>query len=266
MFGKPGLWSFRRRRKDKEGALKDRVSFAIYILETTVEKLKSLTAALSKRDEKYFEQCIEAVVSEDSPRALMYANECAEIRRLVSLVMSSQLALEQACLRLSTVGTLSDILSSISPIMELVNETGRRLKGIVPSVTGKLQQVDTVLKASLSDMGSASSTDPESASHEAQRILEEANKAAEEAVRSRFPEFPSGLTAELEQPKLPVALAEGVGEVVAEGRPIKELVYDYIKKRNGQLSITECASDLGMTPKEVEQMLLQLRDEGKVSL
>ena len=92
-----------------------------------------------------------------SPRTLlarlMYANECAEVRRLVSLVMSSQLALEKACLRLNTVGTISDVLSSISPMMEVVSETGRRLKGIVPSVTGKLQQVDTVLKASLSDMG-----------------------------------------------------------------------------------------------------------------
>jgi len=266
MFGKPGLWSFGRRKKEKEGALKDRVSLAIYILETTIEKLKSLTAALSKRDEKYFEQCIEAAVSEDSPRALMYANECAEIRQLVSLMMSSQLALEQACLRLNTVGTLSDILSSISPMMELVNETGRRLKGIVPSVTGKLQEVDTVLKASLSDMGSASPSDPNLASQEVQRILEEANKAAEEAVRSKFPEFPSELTAELEQPKLPVALADGVDEVVVEGRPIKELVYDYVKKRDGRLSITECASDLGVTPKEVEQTILQLRNEGKVTL
>ena len=266
MFGKPGLWSFRRRRKEKEGTLKDRVSLAIYILETTIEKLKSLTVALSKKDEKYFQQCIEAAVSEDSERATMYANECAEIRSLVSLVMSSQLALEQACLRLSTVGTLSDILSNISPMMELVNETGRRLKGIVPSVTGKLQEVDTVLRASLSDMGSASPSDPQLGSQEVQKILEEANKAAEEAVRSRFPEFPSELTAELEQPKLPVALADGVGEVAVEGRPIKELVYDYAKKRDGRLSITECASDLGVTPKEVEQTILQLKNEGKVTL
>jgi len=266
MFGKPGLWSFRRRRKDKEGALKDRVSLAIYILETTIEKLKSLTVALSKKDEKYFEQCIEAVISEDSPHALMYANECAEIRRLVSLVMSSQLALEKACLRLSTVGTLSDILSHISPMMELVNETGRRLKGIIPSVTGKLQEVDSVLRASLSEMGSASSSDPNLASREVQDILEEANRVAEEAVRSKFPEFPPELTAELEQSKVPVALADGVGEVVVGERPIGELVYDYIKKRGGQLSIAECASDLGLTSKEVEQTILQLRDEGKVTL
>jgi len=266
MFGKSGLWSIIRRKKDREGALKDKVSLAIYILESTIEKLKSLTVALSKREEKYFEQCIEAVVSEDSPRALMYANECAEIRRFVSLVMSSQLALEKACLRLSTVGTLSDVLANISPMMELVNETGRRLKGIIPSVTGKLQQVDSVLKASLSDMGGASVSDPQLASREVQRILEEANEAAEEAVRSKFPEFPPELTAELEKPKVPVALADGVDEAVVEARPIKKLVYDYIKERDGRLSIAECASDLGLTSKEIEQTILQLRDEGKVTL
>ena len=103
-----------------------------------------------------------------------------------------------------------------SPMMEVVSETGRRLKGIVPSVTGKLQQVDTVLKASLSDMGSAVSSDPEAGNQEVKKILEEANKAAEDAVRSKFPEFPSELTAELEKPKVPVAIAEGVGEVAVE--------------------------------------------------
>jgi len=151
-------------------------------------------------------------------------------------------------------------------MMELVNETGRRLKGIIPSVTGQLQQVDNVLKASLSDMGSVSSSDPQTASREVEKILEEANRAAEEAVRSRFPEFPSELTAELEQSKIPVALADGVGEVVDEGGVIKELVYDYVKKRKGHLSIAECASELGVTPKEVERTILQLRDEGKVTL
>jgi Mn-dependent DtxR family transcriptional regulator len=38
------------------------------------------------------------------------------------------------------------------------------------------------------------------------------------------------------------------------------MVYDYLKKRNGNLSIAECASELGVTPKDVEQTILQLRD------
>ncbi|MCJ7635602.1 hypothetical protein MUP77_24830 [Candidatus Bathyarchaeota archaeon] len=263
MFGKTGLWSRYRRKKDKESALKDRVSLATYILESTIEKLKSLTLALSRRDEKYFEQCISEVVAEDSTRALMYANECAEVRRLVSLVMSSQLALEKACLRLNTVGTISDVLSSISPMLEVVSETGRRLKGIIPSVSGKLQQVNTVLKASLSDMGTA--IDPTLGNQETQNILAEANKAAEDAVRSKFPEFPSELTAELERPKVPVAIAEGLGEVTVE-KPVKELVFGYLKKRNGRLSIAECATELGVAPQDVEQTILELKDEGKVAL
>ena len=263
MFGKPGRWVFGRRQR--EASLKEKVSLATYILESTVEKLKSLTEALSNRDEKYFELCVEAAVNEDQTRAHMYANECAEIRRLVSLVMSSQLALEKACLRLSTVGTFSDVLSNISPTLELVSETGRRLKGIVPSVAGKLQEVDTVLKASLSDMGSVPSSDPQ-AGAQAHAILEEASRAAEEAVRSKFPEFPAELTAELQKPKVPVALAEGAGEAVVEEQPIKEMVFDYLKRQNGVLSIPQCASELGVTPREVEQTILRLRDEGKVTL
>jgi len=66
--------------------------------------------------------------------------------------------------------------------------------------------VDTVLKASLSDMGSTS--DPQTKHREVESILEDANKAAEEAVRNRFPDFPSALTAELEKPRAAIALAE----------------------------------------------------------
>jgi division protein CdvB (Snf7/Vps24/ESCRT-III family) len=268
MFGKPSLWSLGRRKTDKENALKDKISLATYILETTIEKLKSLTQALSNRDGRYFEQCISAVVAEDSARALMYANECAEVRRLVSLVMSSQLALEKACLRLNTVGTVSEILTNITPMLEVVTETGRRLKGIIPSITGKLQQVDNVLKASISDIGTV--PDPQKAGQEVKNILEEAGKAAEDAVRNKFPEFPSELTAELEKPRVPVAIAEGVGETLLADamtdQPFKDTVYDYLKKRNGHLSIAECATDLGITPKEVEQIILELKDEGKVAL
>jgi hypothetical protein len=70
------------------------------------------------------------------------------------------------------------------------------------------------------------------------------NKAAEEAVRNRFPEFPPALTAELEKPRAVIALAEGPGEMVAiedpvssSLGPVKDMVYDYLRKRNGNLSI-----------------------------
>ncbi len=252
-----------RLRRRKEAPLKDRVATAIFLLDSTTNKLKALSESLSRKDEKYFENCIEAIVTEDTSHAKMYANECAEIRKLAKLLISSQVALEQASLRLNTIGTISDVLTNVTPIMAIVQETGSRLKGIVPSVTGKLQEVDSVLKSSLLSMGTTPS-DARQSSVEVQQILEDANIAAEETVRSKFPDFPAALTAELAK-KVPVALLEGGAEQAAfvEGR-LKEQVYQYLKGCQGELSISECASRLRTSPKDVEKTILQLKDEGRV--
>ena len=260
MLGDSGLLRLRRR---KEVPLKDRVATAVFLLDSTTNKLKTLSDSLSRKDEKYFEHCIQAIVSEDTARAKMYANECAEIRKLARLLISSQVALEQASLRLNTIGTISDVLTNVTPIMAIVQETGSRLKGIVPSVTGKLQEVDSVLKSSLLNMGTASG-DTRQSDFEVQRILEDANRAAEETVRIKFPEFPTTLTEELTK-KIPVALLEGgsAEAALAEDR-LKEQVYQYLKSCQGELSIAECAARLRTSPRDVEKTILQLKDEGKV--
>ena len=60
---------------------------------------------------------------------------------------------------------------------------------------------------------------------------------------------------------------DGGGEVVAVAESsTKERVYEYVKQCKGELSIAECASRLQMSSREVEKTLLQLEDEGKVSL
>ncbi len=260
MFGGSRLPRLRRR---KEEPLKDRVATAIFLLESTTNKLKALSESLSRKDERYFEHCVQAIVSEDAPRARMYANECAEIRRLARLLISSQLALEQASLRLNTIGTISDVLTNITPVMAIVQETGSRLKGIVPSVTGRLQEVDSVLKSSLLNMGTADG-DPRKSDAEVQRILEDANKAAEETIRSKFPELPDTLTEKTNE-KIPIALLEGGAEEVklAENH-LKEQVYEYLKSCRGELSISECAARLQTSPRDVEKTILLLKDEGKV--
>ena len=251
-----------RLRRRKEAPLKDRVATAVFLLDSTTNKLKALSESLSRKDEKYFENCIEAIVTEDTSRAKMYANECAEIRKLARLLISSQVALEQASLRLNTIGTISDVLTDVTPIVAIVQETGSRLKGIVPSVTGKLQEVDSVLRSSLLSMGTAPGDARQSS--EVQRILDDANIAAEEAVRNKFPEFPTALTEELAK-KVPVALLEGGAEEVAfvESR-LKEQVYQYLKGCQGDLSISECAARLRTSPRDVEKTILQLKEEGKV--
>ena len=243
---------------------------AIYKLEATLNKLRQISTGLKRRDEKFFIKCIEAQIAKNHMRAVIYANECAEVRKMARLIISSELALEQAILRLQTIGEISDVMVTIAPIVGIVQETRGRLAGIIPSVAGKLDEVNSMLHSSLMEMGSVHSpeTGNKDSNKEVVKILEEANAAAEEKIREKFPELPPDLTSqELEEARIPVALtATGGDSPKRNDASLKQQVYDYIKACDGQLSIVQCASYLGVFPKDVEKAILKLKEEGKITL
>ena len=194
---------------------------------------------------------------------------------MARLIISSELAIEQAIVRLHTIGEISDVMGTMAPVFEVVQETKGRLTGIIPSVAGKLDEVNNMLHSSLMEMGSAYSfeADGQGSNREAAKILEKANEAAEEKVREKFPELPPDLESqklefqEFEETRIPVALTASGGELrIQEYVSLKQQVYDYIKACDGQLSIVQCASYLGVFPKDVEKAILKLREEGKISL
>lgn len=223
-----------------------------------------------KKDERFFSKCIEAQIAKNHMKAVIYANECAELRKMARLTISSELALEQAVLRLQTIGEISDIMVTVAPIVSIVQETKGRLVGAIPSVAGKLDEINNMLHSSITEMGSAysSQTDGQSSNREAIKILEEANIAAEEKIREKFPELPSDLTSqEFEETSVPVALTATGGESPEiNDSSLRQQVYDYIKECDGELSIVQCASYLGVFPKDIEKAILRLKEEGKIAL
>lgn len=242
----------------------------IYKLEAALNKLRQMSTGLKRRDEKFFSKCIEAQISKNHIRAIIYANECAEVRKMARLTISSELTLEQAILRLQTIGEISDMMVTIAPIVEIIQETRGRLAGVIPSVAGKLEEVNSMLHSSLVEMGSVYSPEVgnQDSNKEAVKILQEANAAAEETIREKFPELPSNLTSqELEEARIPVALTATGGDSPKKSDvSLKQQVYDYIKACDGQLSIVQCASYLGVFPKDVEKVILKLKEEGKITL
>ncbi len=225
---------------------------------------------MKRRDAKFFGKCIEAQVNQNRDRAILYANECAEIRKLAKLILSSEVALEKAIIRLETISELSDVVGAIGPILGIVRETQGRLKGIVPSVSGKLEEVTGILNTSMTKMGSVCTSVPSvrSLNREAEKILEDANVAAENKIREKFPQLPPEFHATEEAgAKIPVALtASGVAAASPEKASLKKQVYRYIKDREGDLSVVQCASYLGVFPVDVEKAILGLKKEGKIVL
>jgi len=241
--------------------LKESIARAGIKLRSQKDKLSQTGARLHQRDREIFERCIGAQLSKDHSRATMYANECAEVRKMAKLVLSGELALERVLLRLETVEEFGDIMAQMAPIIGVVKETRSRLAGIVPEVAMELDTVNSLLSNTLLDTGASTvtSADIEASDAEAQRVLEEASTVAEMQMKERFPEIPAMPLMEGRAEALPITGPSG-------GINVDEEVYSYIRKHDGKITTSQCADELKIPKEEVKKAIERLRTEGKITI
>jgi len=260
-------FSIFRRVEDKlhPVPLKERIVHASFRLHAQLEKLDHMYTKLHQRDTDLFQRCVGAQASNDPGHAKIYANECAEIRKIASVVLSSQLALERVILRLETVEEFSEVMVEISPLMSIVKETKSKISGIVPQVATELDEVNNLLGDLTDEAGdvTSNSLQIEANDDEARKVLEETGLIAEQKVRDHFPD----LSAVESKPQAKrEAIPEFATMIPDMEAGIEERVYDYARKHNGELSIQSCAQDIGKSPEEVKVAILRLRDNGKVAI
>src|SRR6266540_7491655 len=104
-----------------------------------------MSSRLQQRDKEMFQRCIGAQLSKDNAHAALYANECAEIRKMAHITMSSELALERVVLRLQTIEEFGDVMQQLTPVIGVVRETRGRIAGVIPEVAGELGEINEML-------------------------------------------------------------------------------------------------------------------------
>ena len=253
--------------------LKERVDQALYRLATQKEKLEHMSSRLQQRDKEMFQRCIGAQLSKDSAHAALYANECAEIRKMAHITLSSELALERVVLRLQTIEEFGDIMAQIAPVIGVVRETRGRIAGVIPEVATELGEVNNMLSdmeletGEIPDQGS----DVQTSSDEAKKVLEESSAIASQQMKERFPELPSPESRQTTsiakpqapEPGIPIAVTSGGIEEEPE-LPLEERVLDYIKSHNGELSVNSASEELAVPPEDIRGSLQKLKDDGKI--
>ena len=244
--------------------LKERIAHASFRLHAQLDKLEHMYTRLHQRDNDLFQRCVGAQVSNDPGHAKIYANECAEIRKIAKVVLGSQLALERVILRLETVEEFTDVIVELAPLMCIVKETKTKISGIVPQVANELDEVNQMLGDLSYEAGevNAPSLPIEASDDEARKVLEETGMIAEQKVRDHFPDL-SSIESQPLQPEPIPELATYIPDMEVD---TEEKVCDYAKKHNGELSIKSCAADIGRSPEEVRIALQKLRESGKVAI
>jgi division protein CdvB (Snf7/Vps24/ESCRT-III family) len=173
--------------------LKQQINTVIQRIEIQKHKLNDALSRFEKRDAALFERTVAALSERDTLRANVLAGELAEIRKVEKMLMHASLALESVSLRLSTVSELGDIVTVIAPAASVLNNIRSGMTGVLPEAGLELENIGTLLTDIVSSTNQDTGTPVNigTASLEAQKILQEAETAAEKKLKKQLPEVSS---------------------------------------------------------------------------
>jgi division protein CdvB (Snf7/Vps24/ESCRT-III family) len=178
--------------------LREKVTKTIYRLNLVQKKLDDSRLRMERKHKSLFNKCVKSQEAKDSAVAIMYANECSQVRKMAQTVITSQLAIEQVALRLETVKDFGDIATEVMPATKLIHALKGRLAGVIPEVSMQLGQIGQTLDSLVLEVGEATVQTGSfiTSGEEAERVLAEATAVAEQKVRSGFPQLPTTESAE----------------------------------------------------------------------
>jgi division protein CdvB (Snf7/Vps24/ESCRT-III family) len=179
-------------------SLKKQINTVIQRIEVQKHKLNHAQSRFEKRDAALFKRTVKALSERDEMRANVLAGELAEIRKVEKMLMHASLALESVSLRLNTVSELGDIVTVIAPAAGVLNNIRSGMSGVFPEAGRELENIGTLLTdiVSTTHQDTGTPVNIGTASLEAERILEEAETAAEQKLKKQLPEVSTAVSAQ----------------------------------------------------------------------
>ncbi len=171
--------------------LKKQINTVLQRIEVQKHKLNNAQSRFEKRDATLFKRTVKALSERDTMRANVLAGELAEIRKVEKMLMHASLALESVALRLNTVSELGDIVTVIAPAAGVLNNIRSGMSGVFPEAGRELENIGTLLTdiVSTTHQDTGTPVNVGTASLEAEKILEEAETAAERKLKEQLPEI-----------------------------------------------------------------------------
>ena len=266
-------------------------------LKTQRFKIEQVIVRLRQRDAVLFKTCETALKTKNKERAVIFANELAEVRKLTKLISQTQIMIERVILRLETLKELSAAFADLKPALRILHSVTKRLTIIMPQMAYEMERVNESINETLA-MTTVRSTELnipiDMKTPGGEEVLKEVSTFLEERLTEKLPEPPMSVPVtekpqprRVEKVRQMVALTATCSEVSEEREPqnyvsyrdtelkrvsfrvhesLEETVLDYAKKREGQVDITQCAFELNVPSGEVEKALEQLGVQGKIKI
>lgn len=272
---------FRRGRRGE--GLRRKISTAVKKIEAHRRELESLKLRLEARRKALFETAVRALRNRDEDKATVYANEHAELTKVIRVLSKSELALTQIIVRLESIRDVGDIMYQMTAAFKVMKSVSKTVSGLIPAIETAGEEVNTTLSQTLAELGKLSPTisfDVRTDSGE--EIFERAKLYAEQKAME-LQELPSSLLnmpgeGIVEKAKKVALLATGEESkdnsftpkpillTSRKGKKVEELVYKYAQKKGGINDVVITARELGLPVDEVERAVLELASKGKLRL
>jgi len=199
-FGKKIAKRFRNPNLSKK-----KLGEAVKSIQTQILSLDNLLLRLKERDKHIFSEVIRCVKLRNKRKASIYANELAQIRNLIKQVIFAKLALERICIRINTITDAGDVAATLAPAVSAVRSVQDIIREVIPQAEEGFTEISTLLNGILVDASANEGfqLDIKAANADAEQIIEEATKVAEEELKAKFPEVPREFLMQ-EDSKIPI--------------------------------------------------------------
>ena len=173
--------------------LREKVSQTIFKLNMVQRKLEDSRLRMERKHKSLFNKCVRSQEAKESAVAIMYANECSQVKKMAQTIITSQLAIEQVALRLETVQDFGDIAAEVVPATKIIHALKGRLAGVIPEVSMQLGQIGQSLDSLVLEVGEATTQSWSyiASGEDSEKILAEATAIAEQKVKDGFPQLPT---------------------------------------------------------------------------
>jgi division protein CdvB (Snf7/Vps24/ESCRT-III family) len=170
--------------------VKDQISLVIQRLDVQTKKLDIAVKRFENRDAALFQCVVKALSDRDKARANILASELWEIRKVEKMLMQESLALESVSMRLSTVSEIGDLVTVLAPAASVLNNIRSGMSTILPEAGQELENIGSLLTDIVVSTNQSTETPMNigRVNEEAEKILAEAELAAENRLKEQFPE------------------------------------------------------------------------------
>ena len=271
----------------------DAIFQAIYKLKVQRVRLEQVIVRLRERDRILFETCVSQIKNRNKERAVVFANELAEVRKLLNTVSHTQIVIERVILRLETIKELNGLLVELKPALTVLQGVAQCLDKVMPDMAYEMDQVNESISEALA-ISKVTASEPVAQvtkTPASEEIMKEVSEFLQQRVAEKLPEppvsasAPKGIEAAKNMTQM-VALTTGcsstvgdqeqssktylelqrVSVMVKHSPSLEDLVLEYAKEHEGRVDIMQCALELNASPKDVKEALERLGTQGKIEI